>query len=111
MHKKALALNEALGRKEGIARAYGDLGNVYFTRGELDRAEEMHKKALALDEALGRKEGMASDYGNLGSLEHQRGNTAAACAHWTKARDLFRAMGSPNAALVEGWMRAAGCKM
>ena len=61
MHEKSLAINEALGRKEGMASAYGNLGNLYQTRGDLDRAEEMYEKSLAINEALGRKEGMASD--------------------------------------------------
>ncbi len=39
---------------------YGNLGLIYQTRGELDRAEEMHKKSLAIEEKLGRQEGMAS---------------------------------------------------
>ncbi|MCG8509322.1 MAG: DUF4062 domain-containing protein, partial [Rhodospirillales bacterium] len=39
------------------ASAYGNLGILYATRGDLDRAEEMYRKALAINEALGRKEG------------------------------------------------------
>jgi len=109
MYQKALALNEALGRKEGMAKAYGNLGNVSRIGGDLDRAEEMYRKALALDEVLGRKEGMAIQYANIGNVYLTRGDTAAACSHWVRARDLFRTLGSPKAATVEGWMRDAGC--
>ncbi len=37
MLKKALAIEEKLGRQEGMASQYGNLGLVYRTR-ELDRA-------------------------------------------------------------------------
>ena len=75
MHEKSLAIEEALGRKEGMASQYGNLGNLYQTRGDLDRAEEMYEKSLAINEALGRKEGMASAYGNLGNLYQTRGGS------------------------------------
>ena len=38
-YKKALALNQELGRKEGMANQYGNLGTVYSARGDLDGAE------------------------------------------------------------------------
>ena len=53
MLKKALEIDEKLGRQEGMARAYGNIGLIYQTRGELDRAEEMYKKSLALFKEIG----------------------------------------------------------
>ncbi|MEM9065484.1 MAG: tetratricopeptide repeat protein [Planctomycetota bacterium] len=73
-HEKSLALNEELGRKEGMAANYGNLGLIYLTRGDLDRAKEAHERALALNKELGRKEGMAADYGNLGLIYRTRGD-------------------------------------
>ena len=73
MHKKSLAIEEKLGRHEGMASEYGNLGLIYRTRGELDRAEQMHKQSLAIEEKLGRHEGMASEYGNLGLIYWTRG--------------------------------------
>ena len=74
IHKKALAINEKLGRLEGVASDYGNLGLIYMTRGELDKAEEMHKKSLAIAEELGMQEIMASEYGNLGLVYKERGD-------------------------------------
>jgi Flp pilus assembly protein TadD len=68
MHRKSLAINEELGRKEGMAANYGNLGVSYQTRGDLDQAEAMLRKALAIEEELGHKAGMASQYGNLGLI-------------------------------------------
>ena len=53
MYRKSLGLDEALGRKVGIASGYGDLGNLYRTRGEFDRAEEMFRKSLKLFREIG----------------------------------------------------------
>ena len=66
-------IEDNLGRPESIAIAYGNLGLIYRTRGELDKAEEMFRKGLKIDEKIGRLEGMASDYGNLGLIYRTRG--------------------------------------
>jgi len=71
--KSALDAARHLGNRESEAMALGNLGILYQTRGDLDRAEEMYRKSLELSEALGRKEGMANQYGNLGNLYQTRG--------------------------------------
>ena len=57
-----------------MASNYGNLGNVYLTKGDLDRAIELYEKSLAIEKELGRKEGMASDYGNLGNVYKTKGD-------------------------------------
>ena len=83
MHRKALEINEKLGRLEGIARQYGNLGLIYQTRGDLDKAEEMYKKALEIDKKIGRLEGQAIRYGNLGNIFTVKGDL-------DKAEEMFR---------------------
>ncbi|MCP5204917.1 MAG: tetratricopeptide repeat protein [Pseudomonadales bacterium] len=68
-----------------MADQYGNLGNLYQIRGELERAEEMYQKSLAIEETLGRKEGMASVYGNLESYIRPRASLSG----------LKRCTGSP----------------
>ena len=94
MYGKSLALSEALGRKEGMANQYGNLGNLYSIRGDLDRAEEMYEKSLEIDEALGRKEGMAKQYGNLGNLYATRGDFDRAEEMYEKSLALFQEVGA-----------------
>ncbi len=74
MLRKALAIEEKLGRQEGMASEYGNLGVVYMTRGDLEQAEEMFRKSLAINEKLGRQENMATTCGNLGLIYKTRGD-------------------------------------
>ncbi len=74
MHRKALEIDEKLGRLEGMANQYGNLGLVYRKRGELDHAEAMHRKSLEIGEKLGWLEGMASQYAGLGLIYRTRGD-------------------------------------
>jgi len=71
--EKWISLSGAENRTAETATALGNLGNLYQTRGELERAEEMNQKSLAIEEELGHKEGMANQYGNLGILYQIRG--------------------------------------
>ncbi|MFP6583630.1 MAG: tetratricopeptide repeat protein [Candidatus Hydrogenedentota bacterium] len=91
---KALDLNYALDRKDGMANQYGDLGIVYKIRGDLDKAEEYYLKSLEFNKALGRKEGMASVYGHLGNLYLKRGDLDKAEEYHLKSLNLNEASGS-----------------
>ncbi|MDX2115535.1 MAG: tetratricopeptide repeat protein [Planctomycetota bacterium] len=107
MHTKALAIEEKLGRLEGIASEYANLGSVSYTRGDLDKAEEMYRKSLAIDEKLGCLEGMANQYSNLGSVYRELGDLKSAREHWTTARDLYQRLGARHkVAKVQGWLDA-----
>ena len=48
-YKKRLEIEEKLGRKEGMAVAYGNLGSIYLTVGHLDQAEEMEAQAAEIE--------------------------------------------------------------
>jgi Tfp pilus assembly protein PilF len=73
MHKKALAINEKLGRQEGMADQYDNLGFLYETRGEPHRAEEMYRKALALFKAVGAAPTVKQVQASLDALNKSRG--------------------------------------
>ena len=93
-----------------MASDYGNLGLIYQTRGDLDKAEEFHGKSLALNKGLGRKEGMASDYGNLGLIYQTRGDLAGACEHWSTALRLFEEVGAAlDIEHIRAVMENAGC--
>ena len=64
--ERALGYVKKSAKEEAVV--LGNLGLIYQTRGELDKAEEMHKKALEINEKIGRLEGIASQFGNLGAI-------------------------------------------
>ena len=93
MHRKALQINEKLGRLEGVAGDYGNLGAIYATRGDLEQAEAMYRKSLQIDEKLGRLEGMANQYGNLGLIYQTRGDLDQAEAMLRKSLEIEQKLG------------------
>jgi tetratricopeptide (TPR) repeat protein len=54
-----------------VAIGSGNLGNVYRTRGELDKAEAMYKKALALFQELGATPQVEQVQGLLANLKNK----------------------------------------
>ncbi len=89
----AASLAESLGWREGMGRAYVNLGNIHHTRGDLDRADDMQMKALKLFEELSRKEGMAATYVNLGMIYETQGDLDRADDMQMKALKLFEELG------------------
>lgn len=53
MHRQSLEINEQLGRREGMALAYGSLGSIYKARGDLDQARVLWNRARTLYMELG----------------------------------------------------------
>jgi tetratricopeptide (TPR) repeat protein len=68
---------------EERAAVLGNLGLIYQTRGELDKAEEMFQKSLEISEPQGMMELTANQYGNLGLIFQTRGEL-------DKAEEMFR---------------------
>lgn len=93
MYGEALGIDKRLGRQEGMANHYGNLGLICRARGDLDRAEEMHRKSLEIEERLGRQEGMAITYGNLGLTYWARGDLDPAEEMFRKALDFAERLG------------------
>jgi len=95
-YQKALTISLAAKNREGIAVAYGNLGNVHFTRGDLAKAEQMYGKSLELAREMGNKVVMANQYGNLGNVHFTRGDLAKAEEMWDKALGLYKEVGVPD---------------
>ncbi len=88
MYEKAAGIAEDQRNQIAAAAAYGNLGNVFQTRGEVARAEEMYRKAIEINELLDRKEGMANQYGNLGVILGKRRDLDEAEKMFKKALDI-----------------------
>ena len=85
MFREALEINEKLGRLEGMAIQYGNLGLVHETRGELDEAGRMLRKSLEISEKVGFAEGIVKAHFNLACVFAQKKDANAAVAALAKA--------------------------
>jgi len=72
LSERALILVEK--GSEEQAMVLGNLGLIYRTRGELDKAEEMHKRSLEIAKKLELRALMASEYAALGLVCAGRGD-------------------------------------
>lgn len=95
---EAISLSEqALGMvKEDLekqAAVLDNLGVIYQTRGELDKAEEMLKKSLEIAKKLNLQKVMASDYCNLGLIYRIRGKFNKAEEMHKKSLEISEKLG------------------
>lgn len=75
------------------AISLGNLGNVYRSRGDLDRAIELYEQSLAISEALGRLDGIANSYANLGIIYKTKGDLGRAIELHEKSLAINEALG------------------
>ncbi|CAH3168932.1 unnamed protein product [Pocillopora meandrina] len=66
--KLALAITTKIGDRSGEASCYGNLGTVFVSLGQYDKAEEYLQKALVITTEIGDRQNEASCYGNLGTV-------------------------------------------
>jgi hypothetical protein len=75
MYRKALEIDEALGRQEDMAIGYANLGIVlYLSRSDLDQAKVMLHKSMDLSKQVGALDRAEKISGLLATLNHTRGN-------------------------------------
>jgi len=91
MFRKALAVDESLGYKLGIAGEYSNLGDVYVAREKVGESRTMYKKSMELEESLGNRPGMAANFRALGALYMKRWFFGQSEAMLTKALEIDEA--------------------
>jgi tetratricopeptide (TPR) repeat protein len=69
MLTKSLEIYEKLRHLEGMAHAYGSLGEVYRRRGDAEKAREYWEKALALFKKIGMKAKIAKTQQTIDGLK------------------------------------------
>ncbi|MCP4113000.1 MAG: tetratricopeptide repeat protein [Desulfobacteraceae bacterium] len=91
-YEKSLQIQTALGDRQGMANAYGNLGNVYLQKGEWDKAVEYYEKSLQIQTDLDDRQGMANTYGNLGNVYLQKGEWDEAVKFYKKSLHIQTAL-------------------
>jgi len=93
-YRKALAIDEQLGNREGMAAVYHQLGMIAEVRGALDDAFDWYRKSLAIDEQLGDRKGIAAAYHRLGGIAEERGEFDDALDWYRKSLAINEQLGN-----------------
>jgi predicted ATPase/transcriptional regulator with XRE-family HTH domain/Tfp pilus assembly protein PilF len=92
-HAAALAVEQALGNKQGIARSLNNLGRVAWNQGDYTAARALYEESLALRREVGDRRGIARSLNNLGNVTWHQGDYAAAQALYTESLVILRELG------------------
>lgn len=95
---RGLQLDLSVGDLTAVAADYEMIGELYAEMEQGDRAEEYFLKALRVVEGLQAKPVLASVCYDLGVLYKKNNAKARARPYLERARDLYHAMGVPDAA-------------
>lgn len=85
---EALNLAHILNDKKGISDAYNRIGNVYFYKGDNEKALEFYQKCLDIRQELNDPKLIANIYHNLGSLYSVENNLSKAIEFFEKGLKL-----------------------
>jgi signal transduction histidine kinase len=72
--KRALVLAQNLNFKKGIAKSYGNIGNIYMQQGNYSDALKNHFASLNIVKEINYKKGIASSYNSIGIVYMNQGN-------------------------------------
>jgi adenylate cyclase len=89
----ALAIEERVGNKPGIARIHNGIGNIHQAGGDHARALEHYQKVLSFFEELGDKHGVAGTLANMGVVYQIQGNYPRSLEYLQKAMAVLESIG------------------
>jgi tetratricopeptide (TPR) repeat protein len=99
----ALALRRALGDRNYIAGALGNLANVVTQLHDYDRARALYEECLTLYRETGERQGMIFPLFNLGNLYVDTGRPREALTYFEESLALSRAVGESELARAATW--------
>jgi tetratricopeptide (TPR) repeat protein len=92
-YHKALALNEEVGDRQGLAASLGGIAGAWAKKGNPDKAIEYFDKAQALNKEIGDRRGLAAFLGGIAGAWAQKGNPDKAIEYYQKAIALNEELG------------------
>jgi tetratricopeptide (TPR) repeat protein len=104
-YDQALALQEAMGDRAGLATTLNNIGKVYHSIGDRQKALEYCHKALVLQEAVGDRSGESGTRYNIALIYRSQGKLAAAVEELRKVVELDACVQSPNLAADKALLR------
>ncbi len=75
------------------AKAYNNIGYVYKTQGNLEKALEWYNKSLKIRHEIGDKYGLANSYNNIGLIYNNWGNVSRAVEFFEKSSQIQNEIG------------------
>ncbi|VVB88032.1 Photosystem I assembly protein Ycf3 [uncultured archaeon] len=85
-----MKLDEELGIKEGMAAEYGNMGNVYQTRGEPEKALEYYEKALLIFRDMRSRIQESIILMNIGDVFVNKAKKERALDYYMQAQELAK---------------------
>ena len=85
-----------VGAKNGEANCFSNLGNVYQSVGEYEKAREHLEKSLVIMKEVGDKNGEANCFSNLGNVFQSVGEYEKAREHLEKSFVIMKEVGDKN---------------
>ena len=101
--KKSQKLFEKARDNKGLAITLNNLGNLYQSKGDWDRAIEFYHKSLKASERLGVLYGVAKTLGNLGLVYKAKGDWDRALEFYQKSLELKRKLGDRHG-MAQTWV-------
>jgi len=92
-YEEALSLWRAIGDRRSEAITLNNIGLVYYSLGDNQKALGFHTKALPLRRAVGDRNGEATTLNNIGLVHYSLGDNRKALDFFTRALPLPRATG------------------
>jgi len=71
----------------------GNLGNAYYSLGQVDKAIEYYGQALVIDREIGDQRGVGADLGNLGNAYRTLGQVHKAIEYYGQSLVIYREIG------------------
>ncbi len=90
---KSLKIVEELDDKAGIAKNFGNIGNIYWHQHDNEKALDYMRRSLKLFEELGNKPGIAVNLGNIGNVYSNQSDFIKAMEYFSKALKMYEEAG------------------
>ncbi len=95
-YEKAFEEFKDRGEEKEAAQILGQLGILYYRKGEWDRAIEYYEKSMEIFEDLGDQHGLAKAYNNLGLVYAYKGEWDRAIEYHEKDVKISKALGDQH---------------